>query len=100
MKILTKTESPLLARTAFTLMIEHPSKPTPAKNALQKEIAQELQVKDSLLVLKKIETKFGQGKSKITAYAYKTEKDLQDVEIHKKKLKKKVENAQEKEAKK
>ena len=55
------------------------------------------QTKEELLVIKKIETKFGQGKSKILAYVYKTEKDLQEIEV-KKKVKKK--DAKEKEAKK
>jgi len=97
MKILNKTEMPLLSRTSFQIIIEHPQKPTPSKSQIQKEIVQELQAKENLIVIKKIETKFGQEKSKITAYVYKTEKDLQDIEIKKKRKKK---DAKEKEAKK
>ena len=100
MKILNKTETPLLARTSFQIIVEHLGKPTPSKVQIMKELTQELQTKENLLVIKKIETKFGQEKSKITAYVYKTEKDLQDIEVKNKKVKKKAENAKEEEAKK
>ena len=97
MKLINKTESPLLARTSYTYLAEHQEKPTPPHSQIKKELIQELQTKEELLVIKKIETKFGQGKSKVTAYVYKTEKDLQEIEV-KKKVKKK--DAKEKEAKK
>ncbi len=96
MKLLNKTESPLLARTAYTFLAEHQEKPTPSHSQIKKELAQEIQTKEELLVIKKIETKFGQGKSKILAFVYKTEKDLKDSEIKNKKKK----DGKEKEAKK
>jgi len=100
MKVVTKTESPLLSRTMYSLMLEHPGKTTPSKKEVTTQLLEVLQTKENLLMVKKIETKFGQGKSKVTAFVYKTEKDLQEIEIKKKKPKKGKANAQEQKSKK
>lgn len=88
MKILNKTEAPLLSRTVYNILIEHINKPTPNKIEIRKMISEELGIKEELIVIKNIETKFGQGKAKIVAYSYKTAKDLNSIETKAKKAKK------------
>jgi len=99
MKITQKTESPLLNRTRIYATIDHNSKSTPKRSEIKKSIANELKVKEDLVSIRHIFSKFGQPKSKIIAHVYKSEKDLKLLETPKKKDAKKVEDDKEEKTK-
>ncbi|MBU1204063.1 MAG: hypothetical protein KKG60_03280 [Nanoarchaeota archaeon] len=88
MKILEKTENPLLSRTKLKIDLDHSNQPTPKKEDIISGIAKTLNTKPGLIKLEHIYTKFSSGKSRIIAYVYKDEKTLKSIQKNKKKGKK------------
>jgi len=97
-KITEKKESPLLSRTEVTAEVAYSGK-VPKKEEFRSKLATALSAKENLLVLKKIRTKFGDKKAKISFYIYNNEKDMSDIEPKKKEKKAKTETKEEKEGK-
>jgi len=97
MKIIQKTESPLLSRTQILASLDHIGKSTPSEKEVTKLIADEMKVKEEVIKIKNIFSRFGTGKSRITAYIYKTKKDLDETEpqIRKKETSKQEAQAEE-----
>ena len=80
MKILKKEKSKLIDRTEITAEFPHVGKPTPSNNEIKKLIVSELKAKEELVIIKKIDTKFGEGKSTISAFAHDTLEELKKLE--------------------
>ena len=95
MKILQKTESPLLSRTQVIASLDHTGKPTPSEIEITKKLVEQLKVKEEVIRIKKIKSKYGLGKSRIIAHIYKTKKDLDEVEPKSKKKQDKKEESKE-----
>lgn len=93
MKILQKKQLELLPRIEITAEEEHNTKPTPSKSSIQEGLSKELKIDQDLIVIKHIYSGFGEGKSKIIAYAYKDKASLKRIEAQKRELK---ENAEKK----
>ncbi len=68
-------EVPLLSRTRVTLSADFQG-PTPAREALRKDISKQLGKDEKLIIIKHIYTKFGQAGAKIIANVYKNEDEL------------------------
>jgi ribosomal protein S24E len=80
MKILYKREMPLLSRTRVGIEIEHPGKETPSKSSIKKEVASILKVKEELISIRHIYSKYGKTKSKVIVHIYNTLEDLKRIE--------------------
>ncbi len=80
MKILEKNKSKLIDRTEFLIEYPHTQKPTPTNNEIKKELAKELKTKEELIIIKNIITKFGEGTSTISAFAYDNLEELKKLE--------------------
>lgn len=80
MKILKKEKSNLIDRTEITAEFPHMGKPTPSNNEIRKAIVSELKAKEELVVIKKIDTKYGEGTSIISAFAYDNLEELKKLE--------------------
>lgn len=70
MKIISKEKSKLIDRTELLIECPHVQKPTPSNSEIKKEIAKELKTKEELIAIKTIKTKYGEGNSLISAFAY------------------------------
>lgn len=80
MKFLEKKQSELLPRIEIIAIAEHTSKSTPSENQVKEEIAKELKTDKNLIMIKHIYSHFGEGKSKIIAYAYKDKESMKKLE--------------------
>ncbi|HZX45070.1 MAG TPA: hypothetical protein VFF28_05300 [Candidatus Nanoarchaeia archaeon] len=84
LKITNKQENTLLSRTEITAEAAFFGFPTPSKQEIVKKIAGSEKADEKLIVIKKIENRFGNGKAKVSVYVYKTEEDLEKTEPKKK----------------
>lgn len=80
MKIISKEKSHLIDRTTIMADFPHTGKATPSNAEIKKAIAHELKVDEHLVVIKKIDTKYGEGNSKIKAYIYDSIEELKKLE--------------------
>ena len=80
MKILEKNKSKLIDRTELLIEYHHTNKPTPTNDEIKKELAKELKTKEKLIIIKNIITKFGEGTSTISAFAYDNLEELKKLE--------------------
>ena len=80
-----KKENALLSRTEISLEIKHFGSANPSYGAIKKEIANQLKIKENLIVIKHVYPTFGEGKSDVTAYVYKDEASLKKIEPRDKK---------------
>ena len=71
---------PLLTRKRIKFEIEHQNNSTPSKNSIKEEIAKKYNVKQELISIRHIYSKFGSNKSKVIAHIYKDEKTLKFLE--------------------
>ncbi len=84
-----KTEKPLLGRTEITEEITIDK--TPSNEDILKSLAKSEKVDESLIVIKKIDQKYGKNKFEVSANIYKDKESLELFEKIKKKAKKKTE---------
>ena len=64
MEITSKTENPLFKRTEIYFVIDHAGEATPSKGAVVEEIVKQTKAAKDTIVLDKIESVYGNGKSK------------------------------------
>ncbi len=83
LKILKNTEEPLLSRNKIEAEVEFDGAP-PARKDVIAAVAEVNGVKPELVVVTKIDPKFGFHKAAVTAYSYKDEKSLDRIEEKKK----------------
>lgn len=93
-KIIAKKEAPLLLRTEVAAEATYGGA-VPKKEEVSSKIASLLSAKESLVVVKKIQTKFGQKKAAVYAYVYNDEKSRSEIEP-KKRVKKGAAEAEQK----
>ena len=95
LNILEKKENALLSRVEITARISY-DKATSSNKEVQEELAKQLSVDPSLVVVKQILPVFGQKESKVNAYTYKDKDILTKIErIKKKKVEAKPEGGEE-----
>ena len=78
-EITEQKKVPLLSRERITATISFEG-PTPSRDKLLKEIAKELKVVETKIIIKHIYTRFGVQHAKAIIHVYETEQDLKDVE--------------------
>jgi len=89
LKILRKTEEPLLSRTKVESEVEF-DKATPSGQEIKSSLAKKLGKDEKLLDVKNIYTIYGLKKANILCYAYENEEVLKRIKINKKKTEKKA----------
>lgn len=99
MKKIRETSFPLLNRTEVVYEIDHANQPTPRKEIIKKQIADELKTNEELINLNKVITNFGLSKIRVIAEVYNTKEDLQRLIKKNKKAKKEEKGEQQKEQK-
>ncbi len=80
MQILKETDSPLLDRKEVKLKVNFFNTTTPSNSALESELVRKLKADPSLVVIKKVQQKFGSGEAEVTAYVYKNLDKMKFVE--------------------
>jgi len=80
MKIISKEKSNLIDRTELIAEFPHIGKPTPKASEIKKAVVAELKADENLVVIKKIDTQYGEGTSTIKAFAYNTLEELKKLE--------------------
>ena len=80
MKIISKEKSNLIDRTELIAEFPHQGKPTPSTKEIKKEITKELKTEEELVIIKLIDTKYGEGNSIISAYIYDNLEELKKLE--------------------
>lgn len=70
--IKTQKENPLLSRKEIIAKVNFEGS-TPKRKDIQAEVAKKAKLDDKLLIIKKIDTKFGECSAEVTAYAYSSE---------------------------
>ena len=80
MKIISKEKSSLIDRTELLAEFPHIGKPTPKASEIKKVVAAELKADENLVIIKEIYTQYGEGTSKIKAYAYNNLEELKKLE--------------------
>ncbi len=80
-KIISKKDNPLLKRKEVQFQIEHgPNGKTPARLDIKRSIASELQVKDTLVFIKRMNTKTGTYTTVGEANAYESVEQAKRIE--------------------
>jgi len=79
MNIIEKKEYPLLSRTEI-IAEESYTGATPSRDTIKKILAEKLNTKNELIVIKHIYPEFGFGNARITAYLYSNKKDMERIE--------------------
>ncbi len=87
MKIINKTEHPLLKREQVIAEVEHTGEKTPKMDDLLEKLASTINAKKEMIKIKIAETEFGNAKSTIIANVYKDEKAMKSIEEMRKKKK-------------
>ncbi len=100
MKIISKEKSNLIDRTELMAVFPHIGKPTPKTSEIKKAVATELKADENLVVIKEIYTQYGEGTSKIKAYAYNNLEELKKLEKYEEPKKEEAPKAEEKPAEK
>ena len=84
LKIIEKREEPLLSRTKIISEVNFEAA-TPSTKEVKSKIASSLNADENLIVVKHIYTEFGFKKADVSAYLYKDEKEMENIEIKPKK---------------
>ena len=79
-KIIEKVENKLLKRVEVKFSINHKTGATPSRLDVRNTLAAKLSKDTKLVVIPKIESRYGFGESKGIAHVYKSEKDLLAIE--------------------
>lgn len=98
LNITTKEEKPLLSRTEIFAEITFDAS-TPSKEEIKKKISSALKSDQSTIVIKKVDTMFGQKQAKVLAFVYTNEKDMKRIEPKPKAKKEKKKEAPKEEPK-
>jgi len=80
LKIDDKTDNKLLKRLEVAFTIVHKSEATPSRLDVRGKIAAKLSKDEKLVVIPKLVSRFGEGKSIGVAHVYKSEKDKVSIE--------------------
>ena len=78
-KLLSKTENPLLNRLEITAEVLHQGEPTPKRGDVRKLLAAQLGAEENTVTIKKLDSTFG-TKSKLIATIYKDRASLDKLE--------------------
>lgn len=89
--IQTKTEMPLVNRQEIVAAVDFEKEAAPSNVQMAEQIAKLAKAEANCVVVKKLDTRFGQSKGTIKAYVYKTVDDKNRFETQKKKEEKKPE---------
>ena len=87
MKVLKDFNNKLCDRVEYEIEIIHDKKETPKREDVKKNIAKLLKIKEDLIALKGIYTKYGISKSKVYVNIYNNEESFKNFEIRNKKKK-------------
>ena len=79
LKIIEKKEEPLLSRTKIISEVTFEAA-TPSEKEVKSKIASSLNANENLIVVKNIYTNFGFKKADVSAYLYKDEKEMENIE--------------------
>ena len=85
MKVLKDFKNKLCDRIEYKIELDHSSKKTPQKVEVKKKLAELFKIKEDLIALKGIHTRYGHGKSIINAHTYNNEESFKNFEIRNKK---------------
>ncbi|MFH1850030.1 MAG: hypothetical protein ABH879_07675 [archaeon] len=77
--IMNKRENPLLSRTDLSVAVHFEGK-TPSREELKKKASKDLDLKESCISIKKIETVFGQQQVNVALHIYKDEESRKKIE--------------------
>lgn len=83
MKVISKEKSKLIDRTEVIVEFPHIGKPTPSTNEIKRAISTEFKADENLVVIKLIDTKFGEGTSIVLAHIYDNLDELKKLEKYK-----------------
>ncbi len=72
--------NPLAERRELKLIIEHVAKPTPTRCFVREAVARALNVDKKMVVVKKLVTEFGVGRTHVRVNIYKTEERMRYME--------------------
>lgn len=89
--IQTKTDMPLVNRQEIVAAVDFDKEAAPSNVQMTEQIAKLAKAESELVVVKKLDTRFGQSKGTVTAYVYKTAEDKKRFETQKPKSEKKPE---------
>ncbi len=87
LKVINKKENILLSRIEVEAEISFKNKATPSAEEVKQQLSKILEVGKDLIVLKQIDTSFGDTSAKILAYQYLSKDDLNTIEPRKKEAK-------------
>jgi len=79
LKITNKNENPVFSRDEITAEIEFTG-PIPSRKEVKQQLAKQLSVEGSLIVITKIEPKYGKGNALVTVNVYKDKKIMDEIE--------------------
>lgn len=80
LKVINKKENILLSRIEVEAEISFKNKATPSTEEVKQQLSKTLEVGKDLIVLKQIDTSFGDTSAKILAYQYLSKDDLNIIE--------------------
>ncbi len=86
-----KTEMPLVNRQEIVAAVDFDKEAAPSNVQMAEQVAKLAKAELNCVVVKKLDTRFGQSKGTITAYVYKTADDKKRFETQKAKGEKKPE---------
>ena len=99
MKSIKDEKNSVLPRREIVLESSHASKPTPNNSEVMEEVSKLLKCKKDLIIIKKIDTKFGSNIAKIKAHIYDNIEDMKIIERIKEKPKSEENKEQESKSK-
>jgi len=98
-QVVNKRWNPLAEREELDLVLVHVAKPTPSRCEVEEKVAQMLGVDKKLVVVTKLLSEYGIGRTRARAHVYKNYERLQKLEPEKvKKLHEQCSQAQEAQA--
>jgi len=79
-EIANRIENPLLHRSEVKFQISHLNEQTPTRDSIREKLAGQLDAKKGLIVVTRMNSEFGRGRTNGTAHVYSDEKALGEVE--------------------
>ena len=98
-EIKNKQDNILLSRIEVEADISFEKKATPSTDEVKQALSKELEVEKDLIVIKKIDTSFGETSGKVTAYQYLSKDEIKNIEPRNKKAEEKAKAEAEKKVK-
>ncbi len=87
LELINQKEDKLLSRKEILFKLDF-DKSTPNKEEIKKQICENLKCDPDILVLEKVDQRFGERIADVSAYLYKNKEILKKIEFKNKKLKK------------